>query len=94
MSTPAGTKTNPVFIRMVTNEAGGLRMGRLLMALAMTAGLAYLSVAVQRGMSGPDVGRTMQMRGARAVKGFADSRAEFWSGVSARAATVYVRATL
>lgn len=83
-----------MFIRMVTDDAGGVRVGRLLVAIAMTAGLAYLSVAIQRGMSGPDVGRTMQMKGARAVKGFADGRAEFWSGVSAKAATVYVRAKL
>lgn len=85
----------PLFVRMVRDpSAGGIDKGRVLAALLLTAGLAYLSVAIQRGMSGPDVTRTAKMRGAHAVKAYADARASWWSDVSARAATAYQKARL
>lgn len=88
-----GAPAAPLFVRIVRDPAPGAG-GRLLTALLLTAGIAYLSVAIQRGMSGPDVTRTARMRGAHAVKSYADSRADFWSGVSARAATAYQKARL
>jgi hypothetical protein len=91
MST-VGTKANPMLVRIVTDSNGGLRVGRLLLAVGMTAGLAWLSVAIQRGMSGPDVGRTVKMRGASLVKDYAYARADYWGALGARAATVYQQA--
>lgn len=84
----------PLFVRMVRDDAGGVNKGRIIAALLMTAGLAYLSVAIQRGMSGPDVTRTAKMRAAHGVKAYADARAAWWSDVSARAATAYQKARL
>lgn len=83
----------PLFVRMVREAQPGAG-GRIMAALLLTAGIAYLSVAIQRGMSGPDVTRTAKMRGAHAVKSYAESRVDFWAGVSARAATAYQKAQI
>lgn len=90
---PGTTPSQPLFIREV-REAAGNPTGRLILALLFTAGMAYLSVAIQRGASGPDVTRSVRMRGAKAVKLYADGRISWWSDVSARAATAYQRARL
>ena len=90
----AGTKGSPIYFRMVTDDHGALKPGRLLVALAMTAALAYLSVVIQRSSNSPDLGRTTRMRGARMVKVYADSRADYWSAIGARAATAYHRASM
>jgi hypothetical protein len=90
---PGTSAAAPLFIREVRDAATSPK-GRLLTALLLTAGMAYLSVAIQRGMSGPDVTRSAKMRAAHGVKLYADARASFWSDVSARAATAYQRARL
>lgn len=90
---PGGRPGAPLYVRMVSDEQG-LKPGRILFAIALTAGLAWLSVALQRGLSGPDVARSVRMSGAHRVKAYADARASFWSDVSARAATAYQRARM
>ncbi len=89
-----GTKSSPLYFRMVTDDQGSVKVGRLLVAIGMTIGLAYLSVVIQRSGNSPDLARTTKMRGARMVKVYADARAEYWSSIAARAATAYHRATL
>jgi hypothetical protein len=79
-------------VRLVTDTDGSLKIGRILVMLGVTVGMAWLSVAVQRGMSGPDVGRTMKMRGALLVKDYAYGRADAWGTLGARAATFYQQA--
>lgn len=94
MNPSAGTAVNPILVRLVTDENGGLRLGRLLLVVGTTCALAWASVAIQRGMSGPDVGRTLRMRGASLVKDYAYGRAEHWSSIGARAATFYNEARI
>lgn len=89
---PGQVPATPLFVRLVRDDAGA--RSRVLAALLLTGALAYLSVAIQRGASGPDIPRTVKMRSARAVKGYADARTAFWSDISARAATAYQKARL
>lgn len=70
------------------------KAGQIALFLLVAVGPPLVSICIQRGVSGPDVGRTLKMRGARAVKGFADGQVEAWSGISAMAATAYQRARL
>lgn len=92
--TMPGTAGNPMLVRLVTDDKGGLRIGRLLLVVGATAAMAWLSVAIQRNMSGPDVGRTLKMRGASLVKDYAYGRADHWSAIGAKAANVYNQARL
>ena len=95
MSQPIGARPGaPLYVRMVTDDAGGLRPGRIIAAVLLTAGLAWLSVAVQRGLSGPDVARTVRMGTAHRIKLYADARSAFWGDLSARAATAYQKARM
>lgn len=94
MNSAPGTKGNPVLVRLVSDTDGSLKVGRLVMMVAATAAMAWLSVAIQRGMSGPDVGRTIKMKGAMLVKDYAYGRADYWASMGAKAATAYQKASI
>lgn len=57
----------------------------LIFAIALTA----VTIAVQKSMTRPDVGRTLGMRAAWSVRRFADGQVKMWRDVSGKAAEVY-----
>jgi hypothetical protein len=62
---PGTTAEQPFYFKWVRDEDGGIRWGRLILALALTAASAYLSVQAQRAGSSPDLNRTLVMSMAR-----------------------------
>lgn len=63
----------------------------LVMVGVVYVGLVVAVAKVQRAASSPDFGVGVRMKAWRGVKGFADSRAEWWGDVGLRAATRYQR---
>lgn len=62
MSQTAGTsRDTPLYFRWVQDDDGGIRWGRVLVALGLTVLTAWLSVQTQRSASSPDFARTIRM---------------------------------
>lgn len=58
---PGSSQEQPLFFKWVHDDDGGIRWGRVLVALGLTIATAYLSVATQRAASSPDFARSMAM---------------------------------
>lgn len=62
---PGATPKQPVYFKLVVDDAGEIRWGRVLIMLGLSLASAYLSVRVQRTASSPDLGRTVAMSVAK-----------------------------
>lgn len=82
---PGGSAERPLFVRWVSGDDGKVKWGRIVLALTLTAVTAYLSVAIQRGMSGPDVVKTIKMRGAALQLQYAKKRISHWEIIAMKA---------
>jgi hypothetical protein len=88
--------TDPIRVKIVPDEItiDGKKIVLTLVSLGITFGSMALLVYMERKLSGPDVFLTMKMRALHGVQEYADNRARFWHGVSARATDAYLASRL
>lgn len=83
---------HPLYIRWVTDDDGGIRWGRIVLALALTVASGYLASKSQRWGSGEGV--PPRARAYHAVQVLAHRQAAAWQRVEGFAKTGYEIATL
>ena len=88
--------TDPIRVKLVPDEIviDGKKIMLTLVSLGITFGSMALLVYLERKLSGPDVFLTVKMRTLHELQEYADNRARFWHGVSARATDAYLASRL
>jgi len=82
----------PVYVRWVTGDDGGIRWGRVALALALTVASGYLAARSQRWGSAQGV--PAKARAWHAVQVYSHRQAQAWARLEGMAKTGYEIATL